>query len=72
MTQQIKLGYWGIRGAAQVSRLLLAYTGAKWENVAYNDPNKWFGDDKVNLGLDFPNLPYLIDGDIKISESTAI
>lgn len=27
---QIKLGYWAIRGRAQISRLLLAYTGAEW------------------------------------------
>ncbi|XP_058034062.1 glutathione S-transferase 2-like isoform X2 [Ahaetulla prasina] len=28
--------------------------------------------EKEKLGLDFPNLPYLIDGDIKISQSNAI
>ena len=72
MANTIKLGYWGIRAKAQIPRLLLAYTGAQWENVAYSDPAKWFGDDKLNLGLDFPNLPYLIDGDVKISESSAI
>ena len=27
---------------------------------------------KPTLGLDFPNLPYLIDGDVKITESVAI
>jgi len=27
---------------------------------------------KNTLGLDFPNLPYLIDGDIKITQSNAI
>ena len=31
----------------------------------------WFGV-KESLGLDFPNLPYLVDGDTRISESTAI
>ena len=67
MAQHIKVGYWGIRGRAQISRLLLAYTGAQWENVAYSDPNLWFANDKVNLGFDFPNLPYLIDGDVKIT-----
>lgn len=72
MAEKIKLGYWGIRGAGQVSRLLLAYTKADWENIAYADPNEWFGKDKNNLGLDFPNLPYLIHGDIKTSESSAI
>ena len=27
---------------------------------------------KFTLGLDFPNLPYLIDGDVKLTESQAI
>jgi glutathione S-transferase len=72
MADTIKLGYWGIRGQGHVARLLLAYSGLKWENVAYTDHNQWFGVDKINLGFDFPNLPYLIDGDFKISESSAI
>jgi hypothetical protein len=28
--------------------------------------------DKFNLGLGFPNLPYLLNGDFKITESMAI
>ena len=31
----------------------------------------WFGV-KHTLGFDFPNLPYLIDGDYKLTESNAI
>ena len=72
MADKITHGYWGIRGAGQVSRLLLAYTGAVWEDVKYTSPDQWFGKDKQGLGLAFPNLPYLIDGDLKISESSAI
>jgi hypothetical protein len=30
MSESILLGYWGIRGRAQVIRLLLAYTEAEW------------------------------------------
>lgn len=30
------------------------------------------GQDKLQLGLNFPNLPYLIDGDYNITESSAI
>lgn len=30
MADKLILGYWGIRGKAQVPRLLLNYTGANW------------------------------------------
>ena len=29
-------------------------------------------DEKYALGLDFPNLPYLIDGDLRLSQTNAI
>jgi hypothetical protein len=57
----VVLGYWAIRGLAQVPRLLLSYTGVEFEDRHYVNSDKWFKDDKVHLGLDFPNLPYLID-----------
>ena len=69
---KMTLGYWGIRGLGQISRLLAAYTGVEIEDHKYSDFNKWFAEDKQSLGLDFPNLPYLIDGDFKLTESTAI
>jgi len=72
MTEKVTLGYWGIRGRAQIARLLLAYTGAVWEDVKYTSPEQWFGKDKQGLGIPFANLPYLIDGDFKLSESRAI
>lgn len=70
--EKVKLGYWGIRGRGQVPRLLLAYVGADWEETTYKDAGSWFGGDKVNMDLDFPNLPYLIKGDIRLTESSAI
>lgn len=66
------LGYWGIRGLAQPIRFLLAYLGVEYTNKNYLAPEEWFGKDKNDLGLDFPNIPYLIDGDVKITESSAI
>ena len=33
---------------------------------------KDFRDKKDSLEMDFPNLPYYIDGDLKISETLAI
>jgi glutathione S-transferase len=52
--------------------LLLSYTGTPFNEVAYTTPEKWFGEDKQSIGFDFPNLPYLIDGDFKLTESSAI
>ncbi|KAL4432936.1 hypothetical protein ABPG74_014450 [Tetrahymena malaccensis] len=66
------LGYWGIRGLAQPIRFLLAYLGVQYTNKAYTNPEEWFGKDKNELGLDFPNIPYLLDGDVKVTESSAI
>ncbi|GCC34010.1 glutathione S-transferase Mu 1-like [Chiloscyllium punctatum] len=72
------LGYWDIRGLAQPIRLLLEYTGTAYEEKLYScgeapnyDKACWF-DVKYTLGLDFPNLPYLINGDVKITQSNAI
>ncbi|KAJ8370233.1 hypothetical protein SKAU_G00102610 [Synaphobranchus kaupii] len=74
----MKLAYWDIRGLAQPIRLLLEYTGTKYEDKFYScgeapnyDKSGWF-DEKDKLGMDFPNLPYLLDGDRKIVQSNAI
>jgi glutathione S-transferase len=73
MEGKIRLGYWGIRGRGQVLRLLLNYTGANWEETTYKDAGSWFGGgDKNKIGFDFPNLPYLVNGDFKLTESSAI
>eukprot|EP00092_Neocalanus_flemingeri_P004998 GFUD01005374.1.p1 GENE.GFUD01005374.1~~GFUD01005374.1.p1 ORF type:complete len:230 (-),score=49.64 GFUD01005374.1:77-733(-) len=72
------LCYWNIRGLAQPIRLLLEFTGTEFEDKKLTmegpptyDKSCWF-DIKDKLGLDFPNLPYFIDGDIKITQSNAI
>ncbi|XP_059806112.1 glutathione S-transferase Mu 1-like [Hypanus sabinus] len=72
------LGYWDIRGLAQPIRLLLEYTGTAYEEKHYccgdaptYDKSTWLNV-KPKLGLDFPNLPYLIDGETKITQSNAI
>ena len=70
---KIKLGYWKIRGRGQVIRHLLAYTQLPWEEKTYDQPGDWFAiGDKTKLGLDFPNLPYIMKGDFKLTESNAI
>uniref|UniRef100_A0A4W2D2P4 Glutathione S-transferase n=1 Tax=Bos indicus x Bos taurus TaxID=30522 RepID=A0A4W2D2P4_BOBOX len=72
------LGYWDIRGLAHAIRLLLEYTDTNYEERQYSvgdapdyDRSQWL-DEKFKLGLDFPNLPYLIDGTHKLTQSNAI
>ncbi|XP_006979548.1 glutathione S-transferase Mu 4 [Peromyscus maniculatus bairdii] len=72
------LGYWDIRGLAHAIRLLLEYTDSSYEEKRYTmgdapdyDRSQWLSE-KFKLGLDFPNLPYLIDGSHKITQSNAI
>uniref|UniRef100_A0A4X2L9D2 Glutathione S-transferase n=1 Tax=Vombatus ursinus TaxID=29139 RepID=A0A4X2L9D2_VOMUR len=60
----IILGYWDIRG--------LGWGYCLFFPAAPDfDKSQWL-DVKFSLGLDFPNLPYLIDGDHKITQSSAI
>lgn len=77
------LGYFQTRGLAQPIRLVLHYAG-----VPFNDKRHQFGAgttvaemdsikkdwlaEKFTLGLDFPNIPYFIDGDLKLTQSLAI
>ncbi|XP_013875683.1 glutathione S-transferase Mu 3 [Austrofundulus limnaeus] len=72
------LGYWDIRGLAQPIRLLLEYTDTKYEEKLYScgeapdyDKTCWINE-KDKLGINFVNLPYLLDGDRKIVQSNAI
>jgi len=74
----IILGYWNIRGLAEPIRLLLEYLGVNYKDELYDQgPAPEYSREcwlkkKLELGLDFPNLPYLIDSPIKITESVAI
>ncbi|KAK1328902.1 hypothetical protein QTO34_011072 [Cnephaeus nilssonii] len=72
------LGYWDIRGLAHAIRLLLEYTDSTYEEKKYTmgdapdfDRSQWLSE-KFKLGLDFPNLPYLIDGTHRLTQSNAI
>merc|ERR1711978_336838 len=58
--------------------MLLEHTGTEYQEISYKcgpAPNyskaEWLAK-KFTLGLDFPNLPYMIDGDIKITQTNAI
>ncbi|XP_055943830.1 glutathione S-transferase class-mu 26 kDa isozyme 7-like [Argiope bruennichi] len=69
------LGYWELRGVAEPIRYLLHYKKTEFEDKRYTaDMTGYEGwqEDKFNLGLDFPNLPYYIEGDLKLTHSIAI
>jgi len=73
------LGYWSIRGLAEPIRYLLHFTDTSYEEKQYDilgespsySKKQWYPD-RDSLGLEFPNLPYLVDGPLKITESWAI
>ena len=56
--------------------MLLHYVNEEYENKSYvatkdGDFSDWTNV-KFTLGLPFPNLPYYIDGDVKLTQSSAI
>ena len=74
----LTLGYWKIRGLAEPIRLLLHYLGIEYKEVLYEfgpapdfSGDSWFKV-KYTLGFDYPNIPYLLDGEFKMTESNAI
>ena len=78
--KKVVLGYWKIRGLAQPVRYLLEYVEHPWEDVTYEQGNspeysiECWTSVKNSLGLDFPNIPYLLDDnhDVKITDTLAI
>ena len=72
------LGYWKIRGLASQIRYELVYLGVEYKEDQYEqgdaptfDRSSWLSV-KDTLGLQFPNLPYFIDGKMKLTETNAI
>jgi len=71
---KLVLGYWNIHGLASPIRFLLELAGAEYEEELYTIEKKdeWFEGKKESLGLLYPNLPYIVDGDVKMTEHLAI
>ncbi|RWS18393.1 glutathione transferase mu class-like protein, partial [Leptotrombidium deliense] len=75
---KIILGYWNVRGLCDSIRFLLHYAEVEFEDKWYtfgpapDYASQEWKNDKFNLGLDFPNLPYLLEVDVKLTNSLAI
>mmetsp|Transcript_17175 Transcript_17175/g.65560 ORF Transcript_17175/g.65560 Transcript_17175/m.65560 type:complete len:269 (-) Transcript_17175:101-907(-) len=75
----VKLGYWQIRGLVEPIRTLCAYGHIEVQPIVYQqgdrsvnfDKSMWYNV-KNHIGLDFPNLPYLFDNGLKLTQSDAI
>lgn len=73
----LTLGYWDIRGLAAPIRYLLEYAGVQYTDKLYKAgppptfENDWLSE-KPTLDMHFPNLPYILDGDVKLAQSEVI
>ena len=72
------MGYWAIRGLASQIRYELVYLGVEYDEHKYKqgeapdfDRSQWL-EKKDSLGLKFPNLPYFIDGEARLTDPAAI
>ena len=77
-TSTVTIGYWKIRGLISPCRYMLEYLGVDYNDVQYEQGDApefsrdcWLSV-KPTLDLDFPNLPYLVHGDLRITESQAM
>ncbi|GBM14909.1 Glutathione S-transferase [Araneus ventricosus] len=69
------LGYLDLRLIAEPIRYLLHYKKVDFEDKRY--PTNGLGHkqwlkEESSLGLDFPSLPYYLEGDIKLTQTIAI
>jgi glutathione S-transferase len=76
-TDKPEMGYWNIRGRGAYVKLAFASVGVDYVYTGYAEPeaDKWFKVDKPALAatsMTLPNLPYLKDGDVLITEHDAI
>ncbi|XP_075539323.1 glutathione S-transferase Mu 1-like [Dermacentor variabilis] len=70
------LCYWDVRSLGQPIRNLLVYKGVQFEDKRFKvgpppEYDKWH-EERSTLGLTFPNLPYYVDDDVRLTQSLAI
>ena len=64
------IGYIRFKGRIEPLRYLLSYLDVQY-TLRYHDHREWFRVKDLQ-NLDFPDLPYLIDGDKRITDTQAI
>ena len=75
---EVTFGYFNTRGGARGNgtRYLLAYAKVPHNEVQYdlNNQDEWKKVKAERSASDFPgiNLPYIIDGDLKLAETIAV
>ena len=70
----LKIYYWNIRGLVEHLVTLCEYLGVSYELIKLSEIQKWHTEkmSKIESGFDFPNLPYIEDEKVKISQTVAI
>jgi len=68
---KLTLTYWPLRGLGKPIEWIMEYGGVEHEIVRHFGYDTWLAE-KGTLDLDYPNLPHIVDGDVRMSESLAI
>eukprot|EP01104_Vermistella_antarctica_P019749 TRINITY_DN7947_c0_g1_i1.p1 TRINITY_DN7947_c0_g1~~TRINITY_DN7947_c0_g1_i1.p1 ORF type:complete len:247 (+),score=63.72 TRINITY_DN7947_c0_g1_i1:25-741(+) len=78
------LGYWSVRGLGAQLRYMLKYMEVDFDEELFPQTfddsaegyDRWSRKEwmavKFTKGMDFPNLPYFLDGDVKLTQASAI
>lgn len=67
----MQLAYWPIKGLVEPIRYLLAYVKQDYEEINFADWDEYIGR-RQPFDLSFANLPFIVDGHVKLTESKAI
>ena len=65
------MGYWKIWGLGELVRLTLNYLKLDYEDEQFETPEQWFPT-KFNRGIPFVKIPFIVDGEHKQTETSAI
>ena len=70
----IQLGYWNVRGTTHPIRQLVHLTKLECEYVSWATREEWLAkrEEIFKEGDPFPNCPYIIHGDFKLTETGAL